>query len=42
MEHLYRFSLREAKNTDRVQLWKDSLCENIRCRDFLDKIVAER
>lgn len=42
MKHLYRNSLREAKSTDRVQLWKDRLCENIRCRDFLDKVVAER
>lgn len=42
MKHLYRNSLREAQSTDRVQLWKDSLCENIRCRDFLDKMVAER
>ena len=42
MKHLYRNSLREAQSTDRVQLWKDSLCENIRCRDFLDKMVAEK
>lgn len=37
--HLYRYSLREAKEHDEVQDWKQSHAENIRCRDAIDRMV---
>ena len=40
--HLYRYSLREAKEHDEVQDWKQSHAENIRCRDAIDQMVRER
>ena len=40
--HLYRYSLREAKEHDEVQDWKQSHAENIRCRDAIDRMVSER
>lgn len=40
--HLYRYSLREAKEHDEVQNWKQSHAENIRCRDAIDRMVSER
>ena len=39
---LYRYSLREAKDHDEVQDWKQSHAENIRCRDAIDQMVRER
>ena len=39
MKPLYRFSLSTAKNTDEIAAWRDSLNENIRCRDYLDEQV---
>ncbi|MBO6302808.1 MAG: DUF3849 domain-containing protein [Ruminiclostridium sp.] len=42
MVSLYRHSLRTAKNEGDLDRWRASLNENIRCRDFIDKIISEK
>lgn len=42
IQTLYRYSFSEAKRCNELQLWRDSHKENIRCRDAVDKMVAER
>ena len=42
MVSLYRYSLRTAKNEGDLARWQESLNENIRCRDFIDKIISEK
>ncbi len=39
---LYRYSLREARRLGEVEEWKKSHAENVRCRDTIDAMVAER
>ena len=41
MKPLYRYSLDEAKRCNEVEEWRESLAENIRCRDFLDDQVRQ-
>lgn len=42
MVSLYRRSLRTAKDEGDLDRWRASLNENIRCRDFIDKIISEK
>ena len=39
---LYRYSLREARRLGEIDEWKESHAENVRCRDTIDAMVAER
>lgn len=39
---LYRYSLHEAESANEAKTWRESHKENIRCRDFIDKMVSER
>ena len=39
---LYRYSLREARRLDEIEQWTGSHAENIRCRDTIDRMVADR
>ena len=41
MKPLYRYSLDEAKRCNEVEEWRESLTENIRCRNFLDDQVRQ-
>ena len=42
MKPLYKFSFSEAKRNNEVEEFRESLRENIRCRDFLDHEIGER
>lgn len=42
MVSLYRFGLRTAKDEGDLERWQESHDENVRCHDFIDKIVSER
>ncbi len=42
MKHLYRNSLSEAKRNNEINEYKESINENIRCRDFLDGQIKEK
>lgn len=42
MKPLYRHSFDDAKRNDDISSWRESHNENIRCRDFLDKEIAEK
>ena len=42
MKPLYKFSFSEAKRNGELEECRESLRENIRCRDFLDKEIAEK
>lgn len=39
---LYRYSFSEAKRNNEVDEWRESIKENIRCRDFLDQQITEK
>lgn len=39
---LYRYSAERAKHNDELDLWRESRDENVRCRDYLDKQIAEK
>lgn len=40
MKPLYKFSFSEAKRNNEVEEFRESLRENIRCRDFLDHEIG--
>ncbi len=42
MKPLYKFSFSEAKRNGETEECRESLRENIRCRDFLDKEISEK
>ncbi len=42
MKPLYKQSLLEAKHNGEIVKFRESLCENIRCCDFLDNEVKEK
>ncbi len=42
MKPLYKFSFSEAKRNNEVEEFRESLRENIRCRDFLDHEIGEK
>ena len=39
MKSLYRYSIREAKESNQLPQWRESHAENKRCRDFLDEQI---
>ena len=41
MKPLYRYSIREAKESNQLPLWRESHAENKRCRDFLDELIKD-
>lgn len=42
MKPLYKFSFSEAKRNNEVEEFRESLLENIKCRDFLDHEIGEK
>ena len=42
MKPLYKFSFSEAKRNNEVEEFRESLQENIRCRDFIDHEIGEK
>ena len=42
MKPLYKFSFSEAKRSGEIDDFRESLRENIRCRDFLDNEIKEK
>ncbi len=42
MKPLYKFSFSEVKRNNEVEEFRESLRENIRCRDFLDHEIGEK
>lgn len=42
MKPLYKFSFSEAKRNGEIEDFRESLLENIRCRDFLDHEIGEK
>lgn len=42
MKPLYRYSVETAKRDGELDAWRESLKEDIRCRDFLDEQVREK
>jgi hypothetical protein len=42
MKPLYKYSVETAKHNGKLEDWRESRNENIRCRDFLDKQVREK
>ena len=41
MSFLYLYSLDQARREDEVMLWRDSLRENIRCKEAIEKALSE-